>query len=297
MDAAPVIVARSAWLCAGPPPRRPAELGRVECAVVHHTAMAGGIAAVHHLHQVEHGWDDIGYNLLVDAAGRVYEGRAGGVERAVVGAHAQGWNSVSVGVACIGNFGAESLPGPGLDALARVIAWKLSMHGAPVEGRVALTSAGGAANRYPKDEEVEFERISGHRDGDQTECPGGALYGALAQLRSRARAIAPSPPSTAPNPLTIARAAARVAVGAHARVSGKAPPGSTVRVSLERRTAGRLTRAGAVMSVRARSDGRWTARPLLTRAGLHRITARVGASERGVYVRAVGEASGGVRAG
>ena len=55
------------------------------------------------------GWDDIGYNFLVDKYGQIFEGRWGGVDRNVVGAHAQGFNQGSVGVALIGSYDSTSI--------------------------------------------------------------------------------------------------------------------------------------------------------------------------------------------
>jgi hypothetical protein len=156
------IVPRSAWLAGGPAPRRAPTFGRVECAVVHHTAMAGGITAVHALHQIERGWDDIGYNLLVDGAGRVYEGRAGGVERAVVGAHALGWNRRSTGIALLGDHSAEPATPAALDALFTLLDWKLGLHG--------LTAGA--------------ETVCLHGDLAATACPGAALRD---QIRTRLR--------------------------------------------------------------------------------------------------------------
>ena len=75
---------------------------------------------------------------------------------------------------------------PGFDALARLIGWKLSLHGVPTEGTVVVNSGGGASNRYPSGTPVTLERIPGHRDGDSTSCPGDALYGQLPELRARA---------------------------------------------------------------------------------------------------------------
>ena len=72
-----------------------------------------------------------------------------------------------------------------MEALARLIGWKLTLHGVPVQGQVTVTSAGGESNRYPSGTPVTFERISGHRDGDATSCPGELLYGQLADLRAR----------------------------------------------------------------------------------------------------------------
>ena len=120
----------------------------------------------------------------------IFEGRAGGIEAAVVGAQAQGYNSHSTGIACLGTFTNLPLDAPAMESLARLIGWKLSLHGAPVLGQVTLESGGGASNRYPSGTPVTFERVSGHRDGDSTSCPGEALYAQLPALRSRASQFA-----------------------------------------------------------------------------------------------------------
>ena len=77
-----------------------------------------------------------------------------------------------------------------MDALARLIGWKLSLHGVPVLGQTTLISAGGADNRYRSGTPVLFNRVSGHRDGDATSCPGDALYRQLPDLRNRANGYA-----------------------------------------------------------------------------------------------------------
>jgi hypothetical protein len=162
---------------------------------VHHTVNANdygpedsaaivlGIARYHRDHN---GWNDLGYNFVVDQYGQIFEGRAGGIDLAIVGAQAQGFNSVSTGVALIGTFMDIAAPPAALDSIARLIGWKLSLHGVPTQGEVTVVSAGGESNRYPSGTPVTFQRIAGHRDANATSCPGDILYTQLPDLRIRA---------------------------------------------------------------------------------------------------------------
>jgi len=162
---------------------------------VHHTVTtntynpedsAGIVLGIARYHRDSNGWNDLGYNFLVDKYGQVFEGRAGGIDAPVIGAQAQGYNSVSTGVAVLGTHSEIAGSEAALEALARLIGWKLTLHGVPVLGQVTVTSAGGESNRYASGTPVTFERISGHRDGDSTSCPGDVLYSQLADLRTRA---------------------------------------------------------------------------------------------------------------
>ena len=183
---------RSQWGGDSVPPREPPLYGTVQLAFVHHTVTAndyapedsaGIVLGIARYHRNSNGWNDIGYNFLVDKYGQIFEGRAGGIDQAVVGAQAQGWNSNSTGVACLGTFTSVAQTPAGMDALARLIGWKLSLHGVPTSGEVAVTSLGGETNRYPSGTVVTFQRISGHRDGNSTSCPGDTLYSQLGALR------------------------------------------------------------------------------------------------------------------
>jgi hypothetical protein len=196
---APRIISRAEWGGDAVPPRTAPGFGQVQLAFIHHTVTAADygpedaaamVVAITRYHRDGNGWNDVGYNFLVDRYGQVFEGRAGGVDQAIVGAQAQGWNTVSTGIACLGTFTDVAQTEAGMDALARLVGWKLSVHGVPVQGPVTVVSSGGASNRYAAGTPVVFERISGHRDGNATACPGEALYAQLPELRARAAAYA-----------------------------------------------------------------------------------------------------------
>ena len=195
----PAIIPRAAWGADAVPPRAAPDYGVVQLAFVHHTVTANDytpdqsgsmVLAIAKYHRDTNGWNDIGYNFLVDQYGQVFEGRAGGVEQAVVGAHAQGYNSQSTGVAVLGTFSDVAIPEAAMASITQLLGWKLSLHGVPCEGGLTIVSGGGSLNRYPSGTPVALQRISGHRDGDSTECPGNALYAQLPELRGRAAALA-----------------------------------------------------------------------------------------------------------
>jgi hypothetical protein len=186
------IVPRSAWGAARCKPRVTAGYGQVDFALVHHTTTlnsyspsqsASIVLGICLFHRDVNGWNDIGYNMLVDKYGQVFEGRQGGIDGQVVGAHAGGFNAVATGVATLGDFSSTRLSDAGINALAHVLAWKLSLDGVPAEGRTTVVSAGGPFTPFRQGTRVSVNRISGHRDVDSTACPGDALYGQLPGLR------------------------------------------------------------------------------------------------------------------
>ncbi|MEU0950189.1 peptidoglycan recognition protein [Streptomyces canus] len=166
---------------------------KVKAAFVHHTASGNGysctqaaslIRGIYRYHVKSMGWRDIGYNFLVDKCGNIYEGRAGGVAKPVLGAHTLGFNSNSMGIAVLGSYGSKKPPAAVTKAIARLAAWKLGLHGANPKGKTYLKSGGG--NLYPKGKKVRLNVISGHRDGFATECPGWQLYRKLGSTRATA---------------------------------------------------------------------------------------------------------------
>ena len=258
------------------PPRAAPEYGEVQAAFVHHTVSAndytpeespGIVLGIARYHRDSNRWNDIGYNFLVDLYGQVFEGRAGGIDQPVIGAQAQGYNSVSTGIACIGTFTAVPQSEAGLDALARLIGWKLSLHGVPTEGTVTVSSRGGASNRYATGTPVTLERIPGHRDGDSTSCPGEALYAQLPDLRARATRYA-GPLAG----LTVRASSTRIRTrpvrlsGLLRFPDGSSPAGAPLDIEFAVPGAAFSRIAGTVCG----PDGSWTASVPLTVSGLIR---------------------------
>jgi len=270
----PAIIPRAAWGGDSVAPRAAASYGQVQLAFVHHTATANDygpedsaaiVLGIARYHRDSNGWNDVGYNFLVDRYGQIFEGRAGGIDAPIVGAQAQGFNSVSTGIACLGSFISVAQTEAGIDALARLISWKLSLHGVPVQGQVTVTSAGGPSNRFGAGVPVTFERISGHRDGNQTTCPGNLLYAQLADLRARAARYA-----TSPSAMTLTASSTRLRGVTRAIVSGtlrfadgSSPGGVPVEVVFAAAGTAFLPLASAVTN----ADGSWATPITLPRTG------------------------------
>ena len=169
----------------------------IKAGFVHHTTGASDytsaevpamIRAIYAYHTLTLGWSDIGYNFLVDRFGRLHEGRWGGLDRPVIGAHTGGFNTNTVGVAALGDHETSPVPGAVMTGFGQLLGWKLGLYGRDPYGRVTLTSGGGDSSRYPAGQAVEFNVISGHRDASFTLCPGQHLYPRLPEIRSEAAA-------------------------------------------------------------------------------------------------------------
>lgn len=193
----PAIVPRSAW-GADESIRRngPEYAPSIRFAVVHHTAgpndyspsqAAAIMRGIQIYHVKSNGWNDIGYNFLVDRYGTVYEGRYGGIERNVIGAHARGFNTGSVGVAVIGTFGSTAPPVAAAQSLEEILAWRLDLAHVDPVAKVAVVSGG--SERYLPGVPVMLRAISGHRDTGLTTCPGELLYGQLGAIAGKTLGI------------------------------------------------------------------------------------------------------------
>ena len=158
---------------------------------MHHTATGNNytcaqapsvIRGIYRYHVKSRGWRDIGYNFLVDKCGKIYEGRAGGVAKPVLGAHTLGFNTNSMGIAVLGATAPPNRPGRGRrrrpsDRL------EARLYGVESEGQDDLTS--GRRQLYRKGKNVRLNVISGHRDGSPRNAPAGNLYASSARPAPR----------------------------------------------------------------------------------------------------------------
>lgn len=133
---------------------------------VHHTeapqpmSRDGAISelqAIQRFHQHGRGWIDIAYQFLIDGSGRIWEGRP----LTLVGAHVKEKNDGNVGIAIMGDFspGREKPSAAQLKSLIALTRWLSETYSIPAE------------------------RILGHRDQEQTSCPGKTLYAHLGEVR------------------------------------------------------------------------------------------------------------------
>jgi hypothetical protein len=158
--------------------------GSISGGFVHHTVNAneytqaqvpGIIRSIYAYHVKSRGWSDIGYNFLVDRFGRIWEGRYGGVDKPVVGAHTLNYNQYSFAMSAIGNFDVKQPSDAMLKAYGDLFAWKLSLHGVnPTSTKQKIGSR-------------TFHAINGHRDAGSTACPGRYLYAKLPTIRTYAK--------------------------------------------------------------------------------------------------------------
>lgn len=152
--------------------------------IVHHSAahstsddFSAVVRSYWDFHVNVNGWDDIGYNWLVDGDGVIYEGRGSGVR----GAHFSCMNAETTGICMIGNFETATPSSAALSSLDSLIAWESCDKGIhPADSSIHVTA------------QVPLAHISGHRDGNDlansctnTVCPGANLYPLLPAIRSR----------------------------------------------------------------------------------------------------------------
>lgn len=153
----------------------------VKAAIVHHTAgtnsytkeqSASIVRGIYAYHVKSMGWCDVGYNFLIDKYGQIFEGRHGGMDLPVHGAHATTWNTDTVGVSVMMNSETAVQSPEAMTSVSRVLAWKLAGN---YRDPLATLSLGGKT----------INRIARHGDVMQTACPGRNITAYMPTLRSR----------------------------------------------------------------------------------------------------------------
>ncbi len=131
-------------------------------------------------HVNTNGWDDIGYNWLVDPNGVIYEGRGSRVQ----GSHFSCMNSYTLGICMIGNFVNQNPPDTAVTSLIDILAYEASKFNIDPDGMSVHSTS-----------QLNLFNISSHRDGNSstapigcpkgTTCPGDSLYSKLPEIRQR----------------------------------------------------------------------------------------------------------------
>ncbi|WP_439031120.1 N-acetylmuramoyl-L-alanine amidase [Gordonia terrae] len=204
----PQVVARQQWgadesiRCS-----QPVYSPQMRGAIVHHTAGSNDytpqqsveiVRGIYAYHARSLNWCDIGYNVLIDKYGQIFEGAFGGLDRNVEGTHTGGFNKDTVGVSMIGNL--EEVPPTAamVSATGRFLRWRLGKAGLNPAGTATLTSEGFAGSKFAAGTQSNLPMIAGHRDYNSTSCPGVFGYAALTQIRALAGGAAPAPEPAPP---------------------------------------------------------------------------------------------------
>lgn len=156
------------------------EYAPVKKIIIHHTAGSDGqtdgaavMRGIYQYQAVTQEWGDIGYNYVLDATGKVYEGRYGGDN--VIGGHVRSWNTGTIGISVMGNYTTSPVPDEVKNALIDLIALKVEQYGINPLGKSNITSWEGSVENT--------DNIACHRDYASTDCCGSNLYALLPEIR------------------------------------------------------------------------------------------------------------------
>ncbi|OGY78431.1 MAG: hypothetical protein A3B74_01895 [Candidatus Kerfeldbacteria bacterium RIFCSPHIGHO2_02_FULL_42_14] len=166
----------------------PIQQAPIEKFIIHHTAGSDGgddpaatIRGIYYWHAVVLGWGDMGYNFLIDGQGNIYEGRFGG--DTTVGGHTYddktqtNYNIGGLGIALLGCFESEEEGCAQSDSLTKI-------QRKPLTDLIAQKSFEHEIDPLASSEFFgrNIPNIVGHRDLDQTLCPGSRVRRQLPQI-------------------------------------------------------------------------------------------------------------------
>jgi len=172
----PSFVTRAGWNC--PQGATSPSFTTVTHLIVHHSAGSNTSAnwpavvlSIWNSHVNTNGWSDIGYNWLIDPNGVLYEGRGGGNN--VIAAHFCGFNGGTMGTCMLGNYTTQNLSDTAKKKLVKILAWKC-----------CNSNLNPLSTAFHASSNLTLNRISGHRDGCATECPGNTTHADLPNIRN-----------------------------------------------------------------------------------------------------------------
>ncbi|MCP2260060.1 N-acetylmuramoyl-L-alanine amidase [Streptoalloteichus tenebrarius] len=174
----------------------PREFSPVQAVTVHHSATPVAddpretVRAVYRFHCVERGWGDVGYHLLIDPLGTIYEGRhsgsdllpvldrlpTNGTARAVTAGHVSGCNPGNIGICLLGTFASDGPTAPARRSLALTLALLCRACNLDPLGVIEYRNPDSGLTKA-------VHTISRHRDWLATECPGDGFAGQFEQVR------------------------------------------------------------------------------------------------------------------
>lgn len=181
------------WACSG----SPSVAKELDAFVVHHSAGTNDysrdqvpdlIRGIWHYHVKTRGWCDVAYNFVVDKYGGVWEGRQGGITKAIVGGHTFGFNTGTTAAVQLGDYQRTGTTAALDESTRRLIGWKLGLHGVDPSSSTTVTNRTGSTFRgVSNGGQVPVRTVVGHRDLGSTTCPGDSTYSRLPSFRSGAR--------------------------------------------------------------------------------------------------------------
>lgn len=129
------------------------KLNKLSMIVIHHATHSSATVSDIHRWHLENGWSGFGYHFLITKDGKIYKGRP----ENTIGAHAKGYNNISLGICMQGNYDVEKLSEIQFEAFIGLCQY--------------------LCDKY------SIRTIKGHRELKATRCPG--LNFPLGEVRGR----------------------------------------------------------------------------------------------------------------
>ncbi|MBD8506944.1 N-acetylmuramoyl-L-alanine amidase [Hoyosella sp. G463] len=203
--ARPKVITRAQWGAnEGIRCRAPQVNGGLGAVVVHHTAgnnnytqaqSAQIVRGIYAYHAQTLGWCDVGYHALVDKYGQIFEGRFGGMDKDLQGAHSGGFNVNTAGYSMIGHYQNTAPPRAQVEALAKLAGWRLALEDLRPKDSSTHYSEGTQYTWLAQGQPIQLPQIFAHRAVNYTDCPGNLGYAQMDLIRDIATAYQDSAPA------------------------------------------------------------------------------------------------------